>query len=115
MWSQTMPFQNNTCISIICTLQCHVDDRLLFLCLGGSSGVTLKTILKFITGQSIIPPRGLKNSIKIDYNRDECFPYPTAECCFSIITLPVAYNTYPGFANAMDNGILWAGDQFLRE
>jgi hypothetical protein len=94
----------------------HVGDMLLCaVSIGGTSGVTLEKMLKFITGQSSIPPRGLKNSIKIDYNRDESFPYPTAECCFSIITLPVAYNTYPGFANAMDNGILWAGDQFLWE
>ena len=72
-------------------------------------------ILKFIIGQASIPPRGLKCPIRIEYNGDEAFPYPTAECCFSIITLPVAYNTYPGFMNAMDRGIMWSGDQFLRE
>ena len=68
------------------------------------SGVTLEKILKFITGQSSIPPRGLKNSIKIDYNRDESFPYPKAECCFSIITLPVVYSTYPGFCKCNGQG-----------
>lgn len=60
---------------------------------GGNYGVTLEKILKFITEQASIPPRGLTNSIRIHYNRDESFPYPTAECYFSIITLPVAYDT----------------------
>ena len=90
-------------------MTCYYDTC---IATGESYGVTLDKILKFITGQA---PRGLKNSIRVNYNRDESFPYPTVECCFSIITLPVAYETYPGLMNAMDKGIMWSGDQFLRE
>ena len=61
--------------------------------------MTLEKILKFITGQSSIPLRGLKNSIKIAYTRDEA---PIAKCYFSIITVPAAY---PGFANSIPTAI----------
>ena len=68
---------------------------------GGSSGVTLEKILKFITWTVQYPAKGAE---ELYYNRDESFPYPKAKCCFSIITLPVAYSTYPGFCKCNGQG-----------
>ena len=79
---------------------------------GGSSGVTLEKILKFITGQSSIPPRGLKNSTTIGMNPSHTQRLSVASQ-LSLFQLLTALTL--DFANAMDKGILWSGDQFLRE
>ena len=51
-----------------------------------TGSVTLDTVLKFITGQSKVPPLGLVHKIKLEYD-DKLLP--TAECCFCIIKLNV--------------------------
>ena len=78
------------------------------------NGVTLLKILKFITGQSKVPPRGLAHKIKLGYHNDSK-KLPTAECCFSILNLPVVHMSFEEFARSMDEAVVGSGDRFLRE
>ena len=69
------------------------------------SPVSLKMLLRFITGQERVPPMGLQKQIVIRYlPDDQKYRYPTADRCFSIINLPVVHGDKADFFSTLDNG-----------
>lgn len=73
-------------------------------------------MLRFITGQERVPPMGLQKHIIIHYlPLDDKYRYPTADCCFSSINLPVIHQDKDCFFAAVDEAVFESGTFFYRE
>ena len=70
----------------------------------------LTHLLRFITGESDIPPMGLNYPIEILYlPPSPTASLPCAQCCFSKLYLPVIYNTKDAFIQAMLKALQFGG------
>ena len=97
-------------VSILLASLCGIVMSCYYVMCAGDC-VTLPRLLKFVTGQSRIPPRGLTHKIRLRYHRGSN-RLPTAECCFHILHLPVVHIS---FEDSMDEDVIGSGDRFLRE
>ena len=66
-----------------------------------TEGVSLRRLLRFVTGLSSIPPLGLNKPVKIDFlPPDEGQPYPKAVVCYFTLSLPIIHPTFSAFKTA---------------
>lgn len=69
---------------------------------------TLRTLLKFVTGLSAIPPMGLENAIELSYlPQDIKEIFPKAQACFSKLYLPTIHNCKEEFQDAFHKALLF--------
>ncbi len=65
--------------------------------------IALEDILSFATGASSIPPMGFIPNPQLNFHHES--PYPMANTCANIISLPIFGHTYDSFVNAFCFGI----------
>ena len=72
--------------------------------------VSLSSLLRYITGSSSIPPLGFSSLIRITYQiNDEDAIYPTAQACFSRLSLPVVHKSQHSFNAAFIKALEYGG------
>lgn len=75
--------------------------------------VCLPSLLHFITGESVIPPMGLKHPIEVQYHPPiSTAIYMGAQACYSIVYLPVVHETREDFFSASISALQLEGHSY---
>ena len=99
------------------TLTCHVTFHIqLFIDAKQTApgGVSIATLLRFVTGMSTVPPLGLERPIQIVFlppQKEE--QYPKVTVCYCKLSLPVIHETFSDFKVAFTTALTY-GDGYGR-
>ena len=73
---------------------------------GAEYGLSLRKILSFWTGLTVVPPDGFTEGLEVKFLSPlEKFTLPQAHACFNIINIPVIHSNRDIFFSHMDRGI----------